>query len=391
MKLHRNLAEAIIGALEHIFDRNEVAERAVASAFEAHPKWGKRDRSFVAETIYEIVRWRRLLAFAAQNETNWALLAAHLARCNIAFPDWPEFAPFNAGWLRTRLDLSAPHAIRESVPDWLDELGAREVGERWDAELAALNQSAPVCLRANTLRTSRDDLRAQLADLNVETATIEGLPDALQLETRSAVTRLTLYKEGLFEIQDGASQMVAPFAGAAPGLKVVDACAGAGGKTLHLAAQMENAGQLKALDVSAAKLRELERRASRAGAKVETALADAQTVENLRGWADRLVLDMPCSGGGTLRRQPDLKWRLSPDWLERLRATQRELLGSYCEMVAPGGELVYATCSILPSENERQIEWFVEAFPAWELRESRVISTAQTGFDGFFMARLGRR
>ena len=390
MKLHRNLAEAVVLALESIFEKQEVAERAVAATFGAHSKWGKRDRAWVAETIYEIVRWRRLLAFAAQDETPWGLLAAHLARGNVAFPAWPELAAFNAGWLRTRLELDAPRVIRESIPDWLDELGARELGARWDVELRALNESAPVWLRANALKISRDELRARLAQAGVETQIADGLPDALRLLGRSAVTRLEEYKAGLFEIQDGASQMVAPFAGALPGMKIVDACAGAGGKTLHLAAQMENQGELKALDVSAPKLRELERRASRAGAKVETALAEAQTIESLRGWADRLVLDMPCSGSGTLRRQPDLKWRLSPGWLERLRQTQREILGTYREMVAPGGELVYATCSLLPSENERQIEWFLGEFAGWKLVESRVISTAETGLDGFFMARLGR-
>lgn len=389
MKLHRNLAEAAVSALEQIFDKNEVAERAVAATFGAHPKWGKRDRAFVAETIYEIVRWRRLFAFAAQDESVGALLAAHLAKREVAFPAWPEFASLNAAWLRTRLELpDLPRAVRESVPDWLDELGQSELGERWPAELAALNQAAPVILRANTLKTTRDALRAQL---DVATETIEELPDALRLSGRSAVTQLPLYKAGMFEIQDGASQMVAPFAGVQPGMKVVDACAGAGGKTLHLAAQMRNQGQLKALDVSEAKLRELERRAARAGAKVQTALADTETLGELRGWADRLILDMPCSGTGTLRRQPDLKWRLSPDWLERLRQTQREILSSYCEMVAPAGELVYATCSVLPSENQRQIEWFLGEFAEWELLEEKAVSTAQSGFDGFYMARLGRR
>ena len=392
MKLHRNLAEAIVFALEKIFDQNEVAERAVQAAFGAHPKWGKRDRAFVAATIYEIVRWRRLLTFAAGGETVWALLAAHLARQSLAFPDWPELAPFNAPWLRTRLQMpDLPRAIRESIDPWLDELGERELGARWAAELSALNQSAPVFLRANTLKTTRDELRESLrAQLNVETEFVGGLPDALRILGRAAVTRSPLYKAGMFELQDGASQMVAPFAGAAPGMKVVDACAGAGGKTLHLAAQMENRGELRALDVSETKLRELERRANRAGAGVQIALATAETLGSLRGWADRLVLDMPCSGTGTLRRQPDLKWRLAPDWLEQLCQTQREILGSYCEMVAPGGELVYATCSILPGENQRQIAWFVGEFPAWKLLEEKAVSTAQSGFDGFYMARLGR-
>ena len=205
------------------------------------------------------------------------------------------------------------------------------------------------------------------------------------------MTRTELYKNGLFEIQDAASQMVAPFAGVVAGMKVLDACAGAGGKTLHLAACMKNAGELRALDVSSAKLAELERRAARAGAKVQVALANAKSLKQLQGWADRLILDMPCSGTGTLRRQPDLKWRLSLDWLEKLRATQREILTNYQTLVAPQGEIIYATCSILPSENGEQIAWFTGEFPDWELREERIVSTAQTGFDGFYMARLVRK
>ena len=392
MKLHRNLALAIVATLTEIFENNQVAERAVAASFEAHPKWGKRDRAFVAETVYEIVRWRRLLEFAAQDENNWALLSAQLARTNQELPTWDEFKNYNAAWMRTRLQTpEIERAVRESIPDWLDELGARELGERWPDELVALNQSAPVVLRANTLKTSRDELRAQLSELGFATTTIDDLPNALQLVERKAVTRTEFYKDGLFEIQDAASQMVAPFAAATAGLKVLDACAGAGGKTLHLAACMENAGELRALDVTASKLDELSRRATRAGADVQVALANDKSLKQLRGWADRLILDMPCSGTGTLRRQPDLKWRLSPDWLERLRATQREILTNYRALVADGGEIIYATCSILPSENSEQIAWFVSEFGEWELREERVISTAQTGFDGFYMARLVRK
>ena len=391
MKLHRNLALAICATLAEIFERDAVAERAVAASFEAHPKWGKRDRAFVAQSVYEIVRWRRLLEFAVQDDSPWALLAAHLARENQSLPPWNEFKPFNAPWMRTRLQIDGlERAIEQSIPDWLDEVGARELGARWSDELKALNEEAPVVLRANTLKNSRDELRAKLSELGFATTTLDGLPDALQLTQRKAVTRSPLYKDGLFEIQDAASQMVAPFAGAKPGMNVLDACAGAGGKTLHLAAQMNNEGELRALDVSEAKLAELERRAARAGAKVQIALVNDKSLTQLRGWADRLVLDMPCSGSGTLRRQPDLKWRLSPEWLERLRATQREILSRYCALVADDGEIVYATCSILSSENEQQIAWFVEAFPEWRLLDERVVSTAQTGFDGFYMARLGR-
>ncbi len=420
MKLHRNLALSIVATLTEIFDNDIVAERAVGTAFETHPKWGKRDRSFVAEMVYEIVRWRRLLGFAAQDESPWSLLAAQMARAEQPLPEWEEFREHNVAWLRTRLQIAdVPRAVAQSIPDWLDELGQRELGEHWPAEIAALNQEAPVVLRANTLKISRDELRAQLSELGFETTLIEAkatelapsanrklgqipsleesaspaiidLPDALQLVERRAVTRTELYKAGMFEVQDAASQMVAPFSGAQSGMKVLDACAGAGGKTLHLAARMNNEGELRALDIGESKLIELDRRVQRAGANVRVARANRRALGQLKGWADRLILDMPCSGSGTLRRQPDLKWRLSPEWLERLHATQREILRDYRGLVADSGEIIYATCSILPSENSEQIAWFVGEFGEWELREERVISTAQTGFDGFYMARLGR-
>ena len=285
VKLHRNLADAIVATLTEIFDKNIVAERAIGTVYETHPKWGKRDRAFVAQTVYEIVRWRRLLEFAAQDENNWALLSAQLARTNQELPQWDEFKPYNAAWMRTRLQIpEIERAIAQSIPDWLDELGARELGERWDAEIAALNQSAPVVLRANTLKISRDELRAQLSESGFETTTIAGLPDALQLTERKAVTRnRILQRTDYLKIQDAASQMVAPFAAATAGMKVLDACAGAGGKTLHLAACMENAGELRALDVTASKLDELSRRAARAGADVEVALANEKSLQQLRG------------------------------------------------------------------------------------------------------------
>lgn len=389
MKLHRNLADATVWLLEAVFDHGAVAATALSSTWQANAKWGKRDRAWLAENFYEIVRWRRLLEFAAQSEQPWALLAAQLAKRNIEFPAWPELDAFNSNEIRARLDSDLPRAIRESIPIWLDELGDQELGERWDAEIHALNEEAPVVLRANTLKTTREELLESLRAADIAASFVDEAPDAIQLENRTSLARD--WHVGAWEIQDAASQLVAPFLRVEAGQTVIDACAGAGGKTLHLAALLGNGGQIIAFDTHKRKLDELDRRARRAGAtNVQSRLFLPQERKRWMDFADRLLIDAPCSGTGTLRRQPDLKWRLTPDFLAQIIERQRKILRTYGSMLKVGGKMVYATCSVLPPENERQIEWFLGENSGFELEETRVISCAETGFDGFFMARLKR-
>ena len=388
---HRNLAEAVINALEAIFQNAQVASQVVEQTIAAHPKWGKRDRNGFSHAVYEIVRARRLLEFAAQKDDSWSLLGAFLIRQNEELSDWPEFHELNIAEIKARLEQSVPRAIRESVSDWLDEYGEQQLGQRWEAELHALNQEAPVVIRVNTLLSSRDEVKRELARQNIESSAIEGVPDALRLAGRPRLQSLELFRRGAFEVQDAASQLVAPLLEIEPGQNVVDACAGAGGKTLHLAALMHNEGKLLALDVSQPKLDELERRARRASAHVVGRKVDKQLLRDSRAFADRLLLDMPCSGSGTWRRQPDNKGRFSAEFLEKLTALQRDILKQYPLMLRPGGKMVYATCSIFPDENERQVEAFLVENPGFELEEQRTISPAQSGFDGFYMARLVRR
>ncbi|BCM93099.1 ribosomal RNA small subunit methyltransferase B [Abditibacteriota bacterium] len=389
---HRNLADATIAALISVFREGEVASAAVERTIALQTKWGKRDRNQFAEAVYEIVRWRRLFEFAAQSEDEWALLGAFIARQGGELAAWPEFDQLDGEQLRARLaQTDLPRAIQESVPDWLDAYGQEQLGERWGEELHALNREADVVVRANTLQISRDELRAQLRERNIESHLVEGVPDALQLASRPRLNSLDLFRRGAFEVQDAASQLVAPFLEVEPEQNVVDACAGAGGKTLHLAALMQNEGRLLALDVSKDKLDELDRRTCRAGVNVKIARIEKQILRDSRAFADRLLLDMPCSGSGTWRRQPDSKWRLNPEFLARLQETQRQILRDTTPMLRPGGKMVYATCSIFPSENERQIEAFLAQNPAFELEAEHTISPSQTGFDGFYMARLRKR
>jgi 16S rRNA (cytosine967-C5)-methyltransferase len=234
-----------------------------------------------------------------------------------------------------------------------------------------------------------------LHEAGVETESIKGYPDALRLKERSNVFITEAFKNGWFEVQDASSQLVAPFLEVEPGQRVVDTCAGAGGKTLHLAALMENKGQLIALDIYENKLKELKRRAKRDGAyNLETRAIDStKVIKKLYGSADRVLIDAPCTGLGVLKRNPDAKWKLQPDFLEKIMVTQQQILQDYSRIVKPGGKLVYATCSILPQENIQQVKKFLgsEAGKDFSLIKDNNIYASKTGFDGFYMALLEKK
>ncbi len=393
MKMHRILAEAASNIAKSVFREHKVLDHELAAAFEENPKWGKRDRSFIAETVFEVARWRRALGFLVESEETTALCAAQWVRMGFELPDWWVYNGRSADEIKAREEelSQQPRAVRESIPDWLDELGVSELGSAWDAELAALNQRAPVFLRVNTLRTTRPEAIAWLASFNVVASEVPNLRDALVLAAGKALPK-ALRLDGRVEIQDAGSQMIAPFVAPLPGERIIDACSGAGGKSLHLAALMKNEGRVFGMDIDVKKLGELERRAKRAGAHrcVKAKEITSATAVDFAEVADRLLIDAPCSGLGTLKRQPDLKWRLKPAQLERLRGIQKELLEKYTAMLKPGGRLVYATCSILPSENRAAIDRLLEG-GGFTLLEEHPVSPAATGFDGFYAAALEKR
>jgi 16S rRNA (cytosine967-C5)-methyltransferase len=392
MKMHRILAEAASGIAKSVFKEHKVLDHALAAAFEENPKWGKRDRGFIAETVFEVVRWRRALGFLVDSEEGNAICAAQWVRMGYEIPDWWAYKGLGADEIQAReSDLAAqPRAVRESIPDWLDELGVCELGAEWDVEIAALNQRAPVFLRVNTLKNTRAQAIEWLASHQVTAAEVPDLPDALVLAPGKALPK-PLRTEGRVEIQDGGSQLIAPLLDPQPGERVIDACSGAGGKSLHLAALMRNEGRVFAMDVDGKKLSELERRAKRAGAYcIKTKPIIETTPVDFAEIADRLIIDAPCSGLGTLKRQPDLKWRLKPAQLDRVRGIQKELLATYTAMLKSGGTLVYATCSILPSENRAAVVSLLES-GEFLLTAERPVSPAATGFDGFYAAALTKK
>ncbi|MFD2519074.1 RsmB/NOP family class I SAM-dependent RNA methyltransferase [Salinimicrobium flavum] len=400
MRLYRNLVFATVDALGEIFNEGAYADKVIAKTLKRDKRWGARDRSFIAETTYDIVRWKRLYSEIAEvkapysRENLFRLFAVWATLRGIEIPDWKQIEPVPTRRIKGKFDeLSKIRKYRESVPDWLDELGVKELGEEvWEKELHALNQQAPVILRTNTLKTSKEKLQQELQKEGIETEFLKDYPDALQLKERANVFRTEAFKNGFFEVQDASSQMVAEFLEVEPGMRVVDTCAGAGGKSLHLAALMENKGQLIATDIYDNKLKELKRRARRAGAhNIEPRVIDSsKVVKKLYGSADRVLIDAPCSGLGVLSRNPDAKWKLQPEFLETIKQTQEEILKQYSKIVKEGGKMVYATCSILPSENEEQVRKFLdsEEGKSFSMKKEQKILSSETGFDGFYMALL---
>ena len=401
MKYHRVLVEAIVYALQQIFIENRQADKVIEYVLKSNKKWGSRDRAFIAENTYEIVRWWRLLKFVLELSSVkvtdeaffWHAFAAWRIIQGDKLPDWQEFSKISPKQILARYEeAQTVRKIKESIPDWLDQIGEEELGGQWQAELQAMNKQASVVLRTNTLKTTLPDLKKKFKELDIETETVSNIADALVLKKRANVFSTEPFKNGLFEVQDAGSQLIAPFLEVQAGMRVIDACAGAGGKTLHLATLMENKGRIIAMDIEDYKLQELQRRARRNGiGNIETKLIESKTIKRLKESADRLLLDVPCSGLGVLRRNPDAKWKLKPEFIENIKKTQTEILSNYSKMLKHGGKMVYATCSILPSESELQVQKFLQQNTDYQLIKEQRTSPAQDGFDGFYMALIERK
>jgi len=400
LRLHRNLVYTVIDSIRDIFNEGVYADKAVEKALKRDKRWGSRDRKFVAETIYEIVRWKRLYAEIAEvkepfdRNNLWRLFSVWCVLKGIALPDWNQIEPTPSRRIKGKFDeLSKIRKFRESIPDWIDEVAVSELGEElWTKELAALNKQAEVILRTNTLNTTKEALQKELQDESIFTEFIPNHSDALRLVERANVFRTEVFKKGYFEVQDASSQLVAEYLDVAPGMKVIDTCAGAGGKTLHLASFMKNKGQIIAMDIYESKLKKLKIRARRNKVhNIDTRVIDStKPIKKLYNKADRVLIDAPCSGIGVLRRNPDSKWKLQPEFLDNIKKVQQDILQKYSKMVKSGGKLVYATCSVLPSENQNQITEFLasESGKDFKLIKDNKVFAHTSGFDGFYMALL---
>ena len=403
MRLHRNLCFATIDGLMQIFNEGEYADKVIQQLLKRDKRWGSRDRAFVAETTYDIVRWKRLYAEIADvkepfdRDNLWRMFAVWATLKGIKLPDWKYFENTPTRKIKGRFDeLSKDRKFRESIPDWMDEVGLKELGEsKWTKEIAKQNEQAEVILRVNTLKTNKKDLQLRLQSEGIETDFLPEYPSALKLKERANVFVTDAFKDGWFEVQDASSQMVAEFLDVKPGMKVVDTCAGAGGKTLHLASLMENKGLLIAMDIYESKLKKLKVRAKRNGVhNFDMRVIDStKPIKKLHNKADRVLIDAPCSGLGVLRRNPDAKWKLEPEFLDRIRGVQTDVLNQYSKIVKPGGKLVYATCSVLPSENQEQVNKFLNSDFGKDFTfvKDKKILAHESGYDGFYMALLERK
>ena len=404
MRIHRVLVVGVVEALTTIFIDGKYADKAIEKLFQKNKKWGSRDRAFIAEQVYEIVRWWRLLHYGLTENTNlpestneaywWKIVAINLIKQGVFEKnDWKEWSniPDKSLIINRLSDKTLPLSVRVSIPDWLEEEGIQQFGKEWENEIVAMNNPAPLILRCNSLKTNPTQLSKELSKINIAHKVVgKTTPDAIILDQRTNVFSTELFKNGLFEVQDLASQLVAQQLQLQTGLRVIDACAGAGGKTLHISSIMQNKGQIIALDKEEYKLNELKKRAIRAGATniVVKPIENSKTIKRLYDSADRLLLDVPCSGLGVLRRNPDAKWKLKPEFIENIKVVQQEIIQNYSKMLKNGGIMVYATCSIMPTENNLQVQKFLSNNPDFKLLSEIKTSPQVDNMDGFYMATL---
>jgi 16S rRNA (cytosine967-C5)-methyltransferase len=370
--LRQDLVDAaVLEVLGLVREQRWLADRALEAVLRRERRLYAAERRAAAEALYGVVRWQGQLEWLLGRRPGLAeLYAAWLARRGGLAA---EAAERRMGLRRGALarlsgaeeriaavaDPGERLAAAESLPPWLAGRLLEELGEGEAGALArALNHRAPLTVRANLLRTTREALRERLLAEGVRSEPTRLSPWGLVLDGHANAFALPAFREGLFEVQDEGSQLLALACGARPGMRVVDACAGAGGKSLALAAEMHNRGEILAMDVDAERLGEARRRARRdgvhdlrfrtlpAGTEADAALAD------LEGKADVVLVDAPCTGIGALRRKPDTRWRLDPADPARFAAIQRELVARFARLVRPGGRLVYATCSVLRAEND---------------------------------------
>ncbi len=386
----------LLETLTHFIDDGTTADRALNETFRKYKIRDQEQRSELALRFYGIVRfWRPLVTALGEDKFET------LEQVKRLIGAWNAWKKIYAG--EKQENLTGPPAerlnkymrvrkLRESFPDWLDAFAVEQLGEEnWEALSKVLNKEPKLYLRVNTLKIKRELLVQKLKAEGVEAYMHNDSADALIVKVYANVFALESFHEGLFEVQDIASQRVSEFMDVHPGMRVADACAGNGGKTLHIAALMQNKGKIVAMDVVQNKLDELRARCTRNGIDLaETKLVNTpEVISKMEGTFDRVLLDVPCTGTGVLRRNPDIRWRLYPEDITEMVKKQQEILNAYSTLVKQNGMLVYATCSIFPCEGEEQVKRFLEANgDAWNLEEEMRINPVSDDGDGFYLARM---
>ena len=419
--MHPNaLVDLSTELLRAVLKLDQPTDSVVSAFFRDHRALGSRERLALAETAYTVLRQRLLLQNFAQSGSG--PLERRLAI--LAWQGSPSFLrtalqPHELTWLTAIEDIdhaTLPEKLRHNLPDWLAAPLKELLGDEFWPLVEALSETAALDLRVNLLKAKREDVQRALTEAGFTVAPTPYSPWGLRLQGKPALHKQDVFTQGLVEVQDEGSQLLALLTDAKRGEMVVDFCAGAGGKTLALGASMRNTGRLYAFDVSGHRLDALKPRLARSGLSnvhpAQIAHERDDRIKRLAGKIDRVLIDAPCSGLGTLRRNPDLKWRQSPKAVNALQATQTAILASAARLLKPGGRLVYATCSLLAAENEVVAEAFTaaqaaefEVLPAQQVLEAARVEPAaplvsgpylrlwphRHQMDGFFAAVWQRR
>jgi 16S rRNA (cytosine967-C5)-methyltransferase len=406
---------ALSDALAAVLPLGQPADTALRGFFKHHPNLGQQDRAFIAEGVFATLRRLRSLTAQAESAAPRKLaIAVALRELGMSLREMePALSSSELAWskaLKARKPVLTPMEAAE-LPDWLwAKLDDAMPADARDALTRALLYPAPLDLRVNTLKITREEAIAQLLDDGIASSPTPYSPLGIRVVGKPALQNHALFKSGAIEVQDEGSQLIGLLVAPKRTDMVVDFCAGAGGKTLLLGTLMRSLGRLYAFDVAERRLANFKPRLARSGlSNVQPTLIESERdtkIKRLAGKIDRVLVDAPCSGFGTLRRNPDLKWRQGPASIGELAAKQTKILAAAATLVKPGGRLVYATCSVLPEENEAIVNAFLAAHPAFglgdcatELKRAGValdtgrlltLTPDRHGCDGFFAAILER-
>lgn len=418
--------QACIELLEQQQTTKTPADRVQSAYYRQRRYIGSKDKAAISELFYSVLRQRASLDYALRKAS---LADSNTLRCALyllkhdhdikSLFSGEKFAPsslpqdkIDSLKIAYKVDLSdAPLHAQCNFPEWLQARLSESLGERLQMEMNAMNQRACTDIRVNTLKCDRDHAIASIQESGYQVEACQLSPWGLRFKSKVALFNLPIFKQGYIEVQDEGSQLLALLSNAKAGDRVVDFCAGAGGKTLALSAMMQNKGSIWASDVHSKRLEQLSMRKKRAGAhNIRTHLLSSENdkwVKKHTNTADIVLLDAPCTGTGTWRRNPDSRWNLKPSDLEELIELQKSILDSAKRLVKPGGILVYATCSVLKDENEDQLSYFLNKNPdfkphqinlpeylekqkhffEWNAHQFRCYP-GLSGTDGFYLATL---
>lgn len=390
---NRYFIEQILNTLHTVEHESFYADKLIENCLRIHTEWTEQERGEYVTSVYDMLSLKRNITAALDNPnaTLWQRYGAYALLSGKSIANFPELEGLELDTLTANI-AKASQAEQLSYPDWLYEIASDELGETWPQIAHAMNQRPSTFIRCNTLKTDVPRLQAALKKSGIESEYLG--EQTLKLHSVANLFKTAAFQDGWFEMQDIGSQHITPLLEVGPSMRVVDACSGAGGKSLHLAALMQNKGYVLAMDIHEHKLATLKKRAKRAGAHmIETRpITSTKTVKRLKEKFDRVLLDVPCSGTGVFKRNPDAKWHLSEQNLKELVQLQSEILERYSKMCKPGAYLVYATCSILPRENQHQVSRFLANNPQFELiSELSLLPGINSQGDGFYAAKLVRK